>query len=262
MKFHRIWAVVLRHLRLFTQINQIIWLFYWPLVDVILFGFTGVWFAQSEPSNATVGILLITGVVLWQLVIRATFEPSIDLIEELWSLNMLNLFATPLLVREWVIAILILAAITGAIVTTYCMAAAWVFYHVNILGFGPHILTFICLLFYSGLWVGFFSAAIVIYFGARAQSVVFMTNWILAPFTGALYPVSILPGWAQKISHFLPMTYAFNGIHTLATQNRFAVDHAVWCAGISSVYLALSLLFFHWLFNLSKQKGFARLSAD
>lgn len=262
MKFHRIWAVVLRHLRLFTQINQIIWLFYWPLVDVILFGFTGVWFAQNEPSNASVGILLITGVVLWQLVIRATFEPSIDLIEELWSLNMLNLFATPLLVREWITAVLILAAITGTIVTTYCMAAAWVFYQVSIMSLGPAIIAFILLLFLSGLWVGFFSAAVVIYFGARAQSVVFMTNWILAPFTGALYPVGILPAWAQKISHFLPMTYAFNGIHVMATQNRFATDQALICAGLSTLYLALSLWAFHYLFNLSKQKGFARLSAD
>src|SRR5438132_1377933 len=111
LSMQRIWAVVLRHLYIaFRDIHRLIWMFYWPMLDIILWGFTGIWI-QSNSSAPAVAQSLLTALVFWQLVSRANFEISMSLMDELWSLNMVNMFASPLKAIEWVCAVLILGVI-------------------------------------------------------------------------------------------------------------------------------------------------------
>ena len=262
MNFMRVWAVVLRHLRLATEVNRLIWLFYWPLLDVVMWGFTGMWMQKDQAQSPTVTMSLLTGLVLWQLVGRASFEASINLIEEMWSFNMLNMFSSPLTLPEWLTAIFTLALLMVTAVTTYCMFLVWLLYNFNILSIGPGLIAFIPALFCGGMAMGFIATSFVIYFGARAQSLVFMLGWLFAPFAGAFYPVSVLPSWGRAIASGLPMTYAFTGIRELISSGILNWNLVAISTGMSVMYLAACLALFSSMFTWSKRRGFARLTAD
>lgn len=262
MNIRRIWGVVLRHLHMVTEVNRLISFIYWPVLDIIMWGFTSLWIQGSEVYSREMTLSLLTGLVLWQLVGRASFEASLNLIEEMWSFNMLNLFSSPLTLPEWVTAMMILGVIMSSIITWYCIAVVWALYDLNVLSSGIGLLWYSIPLFISGLAMGFTASCIVIYFGARSYSIVYMMSLLFMPFTGALYPVSVLPSWIQRISYGLPMTYAFEGMRTLVLEHRFKPDYLVISTLMSLAYLAAVLALFGVMFNASKQRGFARLTAD
>lgn len=258
----RIWAVVLRHLYIsFRDIHRLIWIFYWPMLDIVLWGFTGMWM-QSNQSNPAVAQALLTALVFWQVVSRANFEISMSLMDELWSLNMVNMFASPLKAFEWVIAVLLLGIIACSVLMVYCTLLVYLFYQINIFSVGIRLAAYIVPFFISGLWAGFVAATFVIYYGARAQSLVFVIAWVLAPFCGVFYPLEVLPYWAQKISYLFPMTYLFVGIREFVMHGIFN-PYNIWMGlALGIVYCIITLAIFLYAFEKSKEKGFSRLSAE
>jgi len=261
ISIERIYGVVLRHLRLFTEINRMIWTFYWPLLDMFLFGFGSMWLNRNG-TTTTGATMMLAGVVFWQIVNRASVEASVNLLEEIWALNMLNLFATSLKLIEWIIAIFILAFIMCSIVMLYCTLAAYIIYGSPLIFMLHKMIPFLFVLFIAGLWLGFFGAALVMYYGARVQWIPWMLGWLFAPFCSALYPISVLPPWAQKYVWFLPMTPAFEGIRTVIETGVINTHYLVISFAMASCYCSASLLLLAYLFHASKQRGFARLTAD
>src|SRR6266498_3746127 len=72
ISFTPIWAIVLRHIRLWKRdINFLLGGFYWPVLDIIIWGFLGAWIQQSQTAqfhNYEVAALL--GILLWQVIGR------------------------------------------------------------------------------------------------------------------------------------------------------------------------------------------------
>ena len=262
MNLARVWAIILRHIWLFFEINRITWIFYWPLVDMTMWGFTGMWVQQGNIAQPLLAQALITGMVFWQMTMRASFEISMGLLEELWSFNMLNLFSTPLKLREWIVAMIILAIINCSIITLYCSLLAWFMYDINIMVSGWQLSFFSIPIFITGLAMSCFASAIVIYFGARVQSLVWIMSWLFAPFSGALYPIEVLPQAGQLIAQVLPLSYAFQGIRLLVIEHTFSAYHFWTSTIMGSIYLGLIMWYFYYMFIWSKQKGFARLTVD
>ena len=73
------------------------------------------------------------------------------------------------------------------------------------------------------------------------------------------YPVEVLPGWAQVIGRALPMTYVFEGMRKVLRGGPMPMRDLLISFGLNSVYLALSILFFGWMFERSRTKGVGRL---
>jgi ABC-2 type transport system permease protein len=262
MNLERIFAVVLRHTRLaFRDISRMSWMFYWPFFDVITWGFTGIYLQQSQPGTP-VAQALLTCMVMWQMVGRAGFEISLSMLDELWSLNMLNMFASPLTLGEWISATFILGILSNIILISYCALLIWLFYSINIFALGLSLVPFIIPLFIAGLWTGFMAASMIVHFGARAQSLVFIMSWFIAPFCGVFYPIEIMPFWAQKLAACIPMTYLFTALRTLIISNQWRYDLLAIGTIMSIVYACIGMGFFYYMFQRSKQKGLARLTAE
>lgn len=90
-----VWAVVLRHLRMWLRDpNFFLGGFYWPLLDVFIWGFLGSWIARSSMGQfqyyETAALL---GILLWQVVGRGCNVMVVSFCEELWSQNIVNLFS-------------------------------------------------------------------------------------------------------------------------------------------------------------------------
>src|SRR5271170_5835270 len=93
-----IWAITIRHIKLLPRdINPLLAVFYWPLIDILRWGFLGTWITQFQLVQfQNYEFITLMGVILWQVVARGGITIALTFIEELWSNNIVNLFSLPL----------------------------------------------------------------------------------------------------------------------------------------------------------------------
>ena len=257
-----IYAVVLRHVYLLRRdINFMLSLLYWPVLDIMIWGFLGSWIAQAHmaqfPNYTTVALL---GILLWQLISRGCNVFTITLAEELWSRNIANLFSMPLRISEWMMGIIIFYFIMMGITTVICLTTIMLLYDVSLYYLLSCFVFFAPPLIISCIWMGFMCLQIIVTLGRRGTEVAFVFGWLLAPFSGAYYPIEVLPEWGQKISAFLPMSYVFSGMRGYVMHQQDPTSYLIKGYALSSVYAACSIIIFVYCFNRAKHKGLARLA--
>ena len=156
MRLHRINAVIMRHLYLFPRtLERWSESIYWPVLDLIVWGLTSRWVESSGNDVPQLALILLTGVVFWQVVWRANYEISVNLLEEFWNQNMVNLFATPLTVWEWSVGLVFLGLLKNVLTLLVGAGAVWLLYRLNIFAVGWMILPFLFSLLISGWFMGF-----------------------------------------------------------------------------------------------------------
>jgi ABC-2 type transport system permease protein len=259
MSWHRIWAVFLRYFYFFAKMDHLADLFFWPALDIFLWGMTSVWIQSSDKAMPSIAIVILTGLVFWQIIWRSNYEVSVNLLQEFWNRNMVNLFSTPLKIAEWISALMLVGVCK--IFITICFGAlfVWVLYALNIFAIGWSILPFCASLILSGWFIGFLSAAIMVYFGQRVQMLAWMTAYVFAPFSAVFYPLSALPAWGQVIAKALPMTYIFEGMRKVLNEGIFSWEYFGLSIVLNIVYLIAAMTLFRKLFEKSRSKGLARL---
>lgn len=262
ISFSPIWAIVLRHARVWKHdLNLALSGFYWPLLDILIWGFLGSWIAQSQIAgfhNYEAAALL--GILLWQIVGRGNNIIINCLTEELWSHNVVNLFSLPLRTAEWISGILLFYVMMVCITGIFCMLAIPLLYTVSFWYIFSTYLIFAPPLFISGIWLGFTCLQIVVTLGKRGVELAYVVGWFLLPFSGAYYPVEVLPAWAQKISALLPMSYVFKGMREYVMHEQDPTTNLIKGSILSVIYAAVAIMLFIYCFNRSKQKGLARLA--
>jgi len=258
INFQRSWAVFLRYFYLFGKIDQVADLLYWPAIDIALWGLMTVWIQQNQPGVSNIALIVLTGLIFWQIVWRGNYEISVNLLQEFWNRNLVNLFSTPLKIIEWIVGVLMLSACKVFIAMIFGVVFVYLLYTLNVFTVGWAFLPFLALLMMSGWVIGFFAASIVIYWGQRFQMIAWMLAYLFAPFSAVFYPVSALPAWGQKISWYLPTTYVFEGMRSILKGGSFPWTDAGISLGLNLFYLALSIATFYWAFERSRTKGLAR----
>ena len=105
INFNRVWAMVYRYtLDLIHRYDRLTDMFYWPFLDLVLWGLTGLFFIQSSNNPHTLTIM-ITGLIFWLVVWRAQYEITVNLLTEIWDKNIVNIFVSPLTLWEWIISL-------------------------------------------------------------------------------------------------------------------------------------------------------------
>ncbi len=259
MSWGRIWAVFLRYFYTFWRLDSLCDLFYWPALDIFLWGITSVWIQQHEGGVPDLALAILTGLIFWQLIWRGNYEVTINLLLEFWSRNMVNLFSTPLRLCEWVTSIMLIGVVKIAINLVFGALIVYLAYALNIFQLGWAFLPYCISLTIAGWFMGFLSAAMIVYYGQRLQMLAWMTAYLFAPFSAVYYPVSALPKWAQVIAHCLPTTYIFEGMRESLYHQRFSLHMLVTSLWLNLLYLTVAILFFVWMYDKSREKGLARL---
>ena len=126
---------------------------------------------------------------------------------ELWSRNVVSLFASPLKLREWVVSAMIVGLINTFIVVVFGSIMAYLMYGVNVLAIGWLIVPMFLLLLQSGWIFGFLSAGVIMSGGLKVQKVIWVLGWCLGPFSAICYAVESLPEWARYVTKLVPMSY-------------------------------------------------------
>lgn len=260
MKLHRIYAILLRYLYLFKHsYNRITDSFYWPTIDLLLWGLTSIYFRSFAPDTSSFIIVIVSGILLWIIVWRGQYEISVNLLEEMWNKNLINIFVSPLKFTEWVTSLIILGFMKAFLSISFAALIAYLLYKVQIFFYGFYLIPFILLLLMSGWAVGFFVAGLILRLGSKIETFAWSFIMIFSPFSAIYYPVSILPGWAQTISAIVPTSYVFEGAREVIYKGTLDTNKIIISFALNLLYLTLAVIFFKRSFNIALNKGLAKL---
>ena len=201
MSFAVIHALVLRYLYLYGRNRvRLVELFFWPTVDLLVWGNLSVWLEGGRAADVPSFIpMLIGGVILWDVVFRAQQGVAISFLEDVWTRNLLNIFAAPVRPVEYVAAGFIVGFLRIAITVVVLGVLSAVFYGFNVLQFHWHLVPFFGLLMVFGWSLGMISSALIMRWGQAAESLAWAVPFLIQPVAAVYYDLSVLPGWAQNL---------------------------------------------------------------
>lgn len=201
----RHWYVVLRSPHRLFDVTV------WPIVDVLLYGSLGTFFAQAEGGSlgrSAFGYLM-AGVLLWHVVYSGQISLSTGFLEETWSRNMLNLMVTPLREWEYVAGVVLLGLAKLAAGVAIVALIALGLFAFDITDVGWTLAPVAAVLLLTGWVIALFVIGLVLRFGAGAEALAWGVLFVMLPLSGVFYPVDALPGVLQPIARLLPTTHAF-----------------------------------------------------
>ena len=221
----RIGAMILRYwYLLLSSWPRLLELTYWPVLQVITWGFLQTYIAQNANFFLRAGGTLIGAVILWDILFRGQLGFSISFLEEMWARNLGNLMMSPLKPIEFLLALMAMSVIRLAIGLIPMTLLALVLFHFNFYSLGLPLIAFFCNLIFTSWAVGIFVSGLVLRNGLGAESIVWTLMFALMPLACVYYPVQVLPHWLQYVAWSLPPTYVFEGMRALLIDQVFRAD--------------------------------------
>jgi ABC-2 type transport system permease protein len=250
LKLRPIAGIVLRQIyllrgspvRLFPMIT-------WVAIDIVLWGFITRYLNTVSGSGMNFVPTLLGGVLLWDFCTRIMQGVATAFLEDVWSRNFLNLFASPLSISEYITGLVITSVLTSSIgVVVMVLLATGVFHLV---------------LFVFGITLGIFSSAIVLRLGPASEWLLWPIPALLSPFAAVFYPLTVLPHWMQWISHALPPAYVFEGMRALLAGHAFPGVLLMEGSLVAALELLLAAYFYGRVYRHAVRTGLlARYSAE
>ncbi|MBR0718029.1 ABC transporter permease [Bradyrhizobium liaoningense] len=256
LAMHRINAMILRYwYLLLSSWPRLLELLYWPILQIITWGFLQLYIAENANFFARAGGTLIGAVILWDILFRGQLGFSISFLEEMWSRNIGNLMMSPLRPIEFLLALMIMSLIRLAIGIIPMTLLALFLFHFNLYSLGLPLIPFFCNLIFTSWSVGIFVSGLVLRNGLGAESIVWTLMFALMPLACIYYPVSVLPVWLQYVAWALPPTYVFEGMRALLIENTFRTDLMLDALLINGLLLVASFGAFLALLRSAKKHG-------
>ena len=253
---YRISTMLLRYLYLLkSSWIRILELAYWPTMQMIMWGFLNQYLMSAESSVIKIAGMLIAAVLLWDVMFRSNIGVAVSFLEEIWSRNLAQLFASPLRPYEWALSLLSISLIRTIIGVIPAAILAIPFYSYSIFDMGIPLIAFFANLMIFGGAVGLLVSALVLRYGMGAESLAWVGIFLIAPISGIYYPISILPEWLQTIAWALPSAHVFEGMRALLTENVFLTDLFINAAILNVLYMGSGLAVFLYVFRLARIKG-------
>jgi ABC-2 type transport system permease protein len=253
----RVWGLIYRHLSLFRRSwPRLLDLAYWPILQMLIWGFTSSFFAARLGSHGTVAIgMLLGGVLLWETALRSHLGFAVTFMEEIWSRNLGHIFVSPLRPWELLMALLAMSGIRMMLGVIPAALTAALLYHYNVLSVGPVLVLFAANLIFMGWWIALGCISLILSQGGGAESLVWSMLFGLSPLAAVYYPVSVMPWWLQKIALLLPAAHVFEGLRAAVGQGVIRWDHLAWAAGLNICWMSAAMLLFTQQFYAARRNG-------
>lgn len=229
--------------------------FYWPLLDLLVWGFITVYLAQFRQNLPGFITFFLGALILWDILFRSQQGISVSFLEDVWARNLLNLFASPLNAAEYILSLMLVSVVKLIAVATIMAALAWLFYSFNIFLIGISLIPFVLNLIIMGWAIGIITTALILRFGQETEVLAWALGFMFMPVSAVFYPVSVLPPFLQTIAHYVPASHVFEGMREVISAGGFPLNQLLWASGLNAIYVFSSFLFFHWNFNVVKRKG-------
>lgn len=256
MNWQRIGALLQRHYYVNKRnVARLADIVFWPMADLALFGFISVYLVRSSGAVPAFVAFFIGALILWDTLFRANNGVTVGFLEEIWTKNLLNLFASPLTPREFVASLVLVSLLRVLAGGVVLVAAALVFYGFNIFTLGLPLVAFYINLLLMGWSLGLVVVALILRFGTSAEIFAWALIFLFQPFSAVFYPVSVLPRVFQEIARFVPSSHVFEGMRQVIGQGTFSVVELIWALGLNLVYALAALAIFAAVFRKALASG-------
>ena len=260
----RAYAILLRQFYLILHGKmRIMDIFYWPALDLVLWGFIAAYFGRAGGKDAAFTGTIVGALVFWYFFTRIQYGIIISFLEDVWTKNFINLFASPLSVGEYVTGLILASILRTAPAIVFMALLAFSLFSYNIFQFGFFIVPFAAVLFVFGSALGIMTTAIVLRFGPSSEFLAWSIPAFLLPFSGVFYPISALPELVRQFAEVLPSTYVFEGMRMVLFSGAFDWN-GFWRALFFSVLvLIVAYLFIVKIYKVVLRRGlFTRFLTD
>ena len=264
MNLRRTLAIVLRQFYLVRgSISRVLPMFAWVTVDIVLWGFITRYLNSVTATGFNFVPALLGAVLLWDFFARVMHGVTMAFLEDVWSRNFLNVFATPIRISDYVAGLVLSSIATSSIGLVAMLLIASLVFGLSFFSYGLLMIPFLLVLFLFGIALGIVGSAIVLRFGPASEWFVWPIPALLSPFAGVFYPLSTLPPWMRAIAHLLPASYVFEGLRKIVAHQP--VPGFTLLIGILSAigYVLLASWFFVSVHRHAVRTGLiARYSAE
>jgi len=264
MKFAPVAGIVIRQIYLLQgNFPRVVQLFVWVLVDIAMWGFMTRYMNAIVPSKYNFVPAVLGAVLLWDFLIRIMQGVSLAYMEDSWSRNLLNVFASPITIGQYLTGLVISSILTSLVGVAVMVILATVVFGLSFLSYGMLLVPFLLILFLNGIALGIVATTIMLRFGPASEWLVWPIPAVISPFVGVFYPLSMLPVWMQKVAVFLPPSYVFQGIRTHVAGGLVSGIALVGAIFLSFIYILLAGLLFMRVYRYALRTGLiARYSAE
>lgn len=264
MRTRHIAAIVLRQVYLLRgSPTRVLPLFAWIAIDVMLWGFiTRYLNAIASPGFDFVPAML-GAVLLWDFLSRVMQGVTMAFFEDVWSRNLLAIFASPLSRAEYVTGLVLTGICTSLLGLAVMLVLASLAFGLSFMSYGLVTVPVLGVLFLFGIALGVAGSAMVLRFGPAAEWLIWPLPAVLSPFASVFYPISTLPTWMQPLSLALPPSHVFETLRTITQGGQADYGALLLALGLSLIYLAAAAAFFAHVHRLCIRNGLiARYSAE
>ncbi len=256
MKFHRMYALSIRHLYLIKgSFPRILDLIYWPTIQIILWGFISKFFTMySDYYNNTIGVILSCA-ILYDFLFRSSISFNMLFLEEIWSRNFTNLFVAPLKLSEIIIALTstaLLRTLVGIVPAIILMSPL---FGVSLLKMGPPLFLLFLSLYLFGTTLGLLVTSGLLRFGPAFENTAWSSLFLLAPLGCVYYPLSILPDWLQILAKGLPLVYIFEEARSILITDLVNYKNIITALALNLFYFTIAVVIFYIAFYGARKKG-------
>jgi ABC-2 type transport system permease protein len=270
--FRRTSALLLRQYYLLRgSPARVIPLFSWVAIDIILWGFITRYLNSVSGARFNFVPAMLGAVLLWDFMARIMQGITTAFLEDVWSRNFLNLFASPLTVSEYLSGLVLSSIATSAVGLVVMVALATLVFGLSFFVYGAMLAAFLLVLFLFGISLGIFGSALVLRFGPAAEWFIWPIPAFISPLACVFYPLATLPHWMQWLARIIPPSYVFEGMRQILAKqtNAPAAPHTIAAtplligSGLALVYLLLMAQAFTAVYRHAVRTGLiARYSAE
>ncbi len=230
-------------------------LIYWPLVQMLTWGFLQNYLANTSSFASRAAGLFIGGVLLWDILVRSQLGFAVAFLEEVWSRNLGHLMMSPLRPFELVAALMLVSFTKLSIAMVPVTLMAYWFFGYNLLGLGFAFAVFFANLVFTSWAIALVSIGVVLRWGLGAESFAWLVVFALLPLCCVYYPVATLPGWLQAVALSLPPTYVFEGLRAIVLNGTFDVTLMVESFLLNVLYFAGGYATFAYFLHSARVNG-------
>jgi ABC-2 type transport system permease protein len=222
MSWNRVQAMVLRYLYgIQRDLPRLFDIFFWPLIDLFAWGYLTVFLARTGVDGSPAMEWLIGTIILWTLLYRSSQDVDVQLLEDIHARNFLNLFASPLQLREFVAALLIVTCVKVLLTFVLLAVLAVALYAFDVFALGVYLVPYVAVLFLLGWAVGLVVAGLMVRYGSRVQVFAWGAAFLIQPISGVFYPVDVLPQPIPALARLNPAAYVFEGMRGVLLRGEF-----------------------------------------
>jgi ABC-2 type transport system permease protein len=252
----RIWALALRHIYLHIgSWPRIVEMLYWPMINMLAWGFTGLYIGKNIMGTSIAPNALVAGVLLSEIVLRVSVTLLLLFLEEVWSRNLGHLFASPIRFFDYVTGLVSVSFCRTALAIAPAIILATYLFGFSLFSLGWPLVAYIPLLAINGCWYGMLLIALLFRYGLAAEFVGWMGTWLLVPLIAPYYPVSILPHGLQMVAWAIPGTWVLESMKSQLAQQGWKPDYLLNALGLNLLYFIVTSMVLYRSYQGACRRG-------